>query len=121
MWAVWEGLNLTHIQYLIIELDALDTVNLLHGTDSQNELLTPIIVDCQRVLQDFREVQVQHNYHEGNLVVDILVKMGREFVLDVMFFETPPRDELCCMMREVATSQEQFEPYQPIWLETDMK
>lgn len=73
-WTIREGLSLSqrcNIQYLIIKLDALVTVNLLHGADSQNELFTPIIVNCRRILQDFREVWVQHNYREGNVVADM--------------------------------------------------
>lgn len=95
LWAVREGLNLArkcNIQYLIVELDALVAVNLLLGSGSENELLTPIVVDCRKILREFRGVRVQHNYREGNMVADTLAKMGRDSILDVIYFETPPRE-----------------------------
>ena len=75
---------------LIINVDALEVINLLSNAKATNRLSQPIVDDCRNILQAFQEVHLQHCYRETNKVADFLAKLGHRQSDPFVYYVTPP-------------------------------
>ena len=75
---------------LIINVDALEVINLLSNAKATNRLSQPIVDDCRNILQPFQEVHLQHCYRETNKVTDFLAKLGHRQSDPFVYYVTPP-------------------------------
>ena len=94
LWALRDGLIMArtiHVEEkLIINVGALEVINLLSNTKANDRLTQPIVNDCKNILQAFQKVHLQHCYRETNKVVDFLVKLGRRQSDPFVYYVTPP-------------------------------
>ncbi|KAK9996367.1 hypothetical protein SO802_021053 [Lithocarpus litseifolius] len=93
LWALRDGLIMArnnHVEKLIINVDALEVINLLSNTKATNQLTQPIMDDCKNILQAFQEVHLQHCYRETNKVADFLAKLGHRQSDPFVYYVTPP-------------------------------
>ena len=59
LWALKDGLSMARnmcVEKLIVNMDALEVVNLLSNTKATNWLTQPIVDACRTILQAFQEV-----------------------------------------------------------------
>ena len=75
---------------LIINVDALEVINLLSNAKATNRLTQPIVDNCRNILQAFQEVHLQHCYKETNKVADFLAKLGHRQSDPFVYYVTPP-------------------------------
>lgn len=76
-WALQEGLLLARflsIQSICIELDAKVLYDQIWGISTINLHLFPLILDCRRIMAEFRDCQVILIYREANVATDFLAK-----------------------------------------------
>ena len=93
LWALKDGLSMARnmcVENLIVNVDALEVVNLLSNTKATNRLTQPIMDACRTILQAFQEVQLQHCYRETNKAVDFLAKLGHSLSEPFVYYMTPP-------------------------------
>ena len=79
LWALRDGLIMArdlHIEKIIINVDALEVINLLSHTKATNRLTQPVVDYCMNTLQAFQEVQLQHCFRETNRATNFLAKLG---------------------------------------------
>ena len=74
----------------IINVDALEVINLLSNAKATNRLTQPTVDDCRNILQAFQEVHLQHCYRETNKVADFLAKLGHGQSDPFVYYVTPP-------------------------------
>ena len=77
------------VEKLIVNVDALEVVNLLSNTKATNRLTQPIVDTCRTILQAFQEVQLQHCYRETNKAIDFLAKLGHSLSEPFVYYMTP--------------------------------
>ena len=79
-----------HIEKLIINVDALEVINLLSHTKATNRLTQPIVDYCRNTLQAFQEVQLQHCFRKTNCAADFLAKLGHSQLDHFVYYVSPP-------------------------------
>ena len=93
LWALKDGFSMARnmcVEKLIVNVDALEVVNLLSNTKATNQLTQPIVDACRTILQAFQEVQLQHCYRETNKAADFHAKLGRSLSKPFVYYMTPP-------------------------------
>ena len=93
LWALKDGLSMARnmcVEKLIVNVDALEVVNLLSNTKATNRLTQPIVDACRTFLQAFQEVQLQHCYRETNKAADFLAKLRHSLSEPFVYYMTPP-------------------------------
>ena len=92
VWAVRYGLILAReleIHYLIVKLDAMETVLAFNSVFCPNILICSIVRDCKNLVQAFHWCEVNHNHRENNKCANALAKRDCSLFSDVMYFEDP--------------------------------
>lgn len=103
LWGLREGLRLClslNIQQIEIEMDSAVIVNKLQDQNRANQVLSTLMVDCQRLLQQFRVVHITHIYREGNSVADRLANMGQTSQIGTTILQAPPQEVSLLLSRD---------------------
>ncbi|XP_052484913.1 uncharacterized protein LOC128039993 [Gossypium raimondii] len=77
LWALRDGLHLAHqlhIDYLVLEVDALSVISLLHNADCRNLSLRYLVTDCRILLATFQHSRLY--FTSFDRCVGALAKMG---------------------------------------------
>ena len=77
----------THLNNLVIELDALSIALLMNNTTT-NLLMEPLLTDC-RNLREIPNKQITHVFREANQCVDALAKLGASSLSSFVVFLNP--------------------------------
>ena len=77
------------VEKRIVNVDALEVINLLSNTKATNRLTQPIVDDCMNILQAFQEVHLQHCYRETNKAANFLAKLGHSLSEPFVYYVTP--------------------------------
>lgn len=93
LWGLREGLRLClnlNIQQVQVEIDSAAIVTLLQAEKRPNEALNTLMIDCNRLLQQFSSASVNHIFREGNSVADRLAELGHSAPRGTTELEAPP-------------------------------
>jgi len=83
-----------NIPYLVVELDANAVVDVLRNSKYDNNIISPILDDCNQLVLRFQQIQIKHCYRQANRCADLLAKMGVEQEIDLIKYISPPVDVL---------------------------
>ena len=95
LWGLREGLLLCcnlNIESLVVEVDAQAVVDVLKNNDYVNNVVSPLLDDCRKLIASFRRIQFKHCYRQANRCADWLARMGAVQENVTMSFVSPPVD-----------------------------
>ena len=95
LWGLREGLMLCYrlnISSLVVELDAKAIVDVLDNPSSANNIVSPILDDCRRLVPRFQQIQFKHYFRQANRCADSLVRLSLSKEAEFSLFDSPPVD-----------------------------
>ncbi|KAK9985314.1 hypothetical protein SO802_030265 [Lithocarpus litseifolius] len=97
LWGLRDGLLLCsnmNIPSLIVELDAKSIVEIFCKPGYVNDVISPILDDCRKLVTKFQQVHFKHCFRQSNQCADALARIGAAQDVDFRVFESPPVDVL---------------------------
>ena len=81
-----------NISSLVVELDAKAIVDVLDNPSSANNIVSPILDDCRRLVPRFQQIQFKHYFRQANRCADSLVRLSLSKEAEFSLFDSPPVD-----------------------------
>ena len=81
-----------NIESLVVEVDAQAVVDVLKNNDYVNNVVSPLLDDCRKLIASFRRIQFKHCYRQANRCADWLARRGAVQENVTMSFVSPPVD-----------------------------
>lgn len=75
------------IQGVHMDSDAKETINLIIDDNINDRTIIPLILDCRKLILEFKRFKIQHVFHEANRVTGALtkesIKMNGQFITTI--------------------------------------
>lgn len=72
-----------------VELDVQKAINLLVDDSTLYNSLTPLIMNCRKLMLEFNKFKIRHIFHETNGVIDVLAKEPLNFEDTLLILVNP--------------------------------
>ena len=95
LWGLREGLMLCcrhNISSLVVELDAKAIVDVLGNPSYVNNIVSPILDNCRRLVPCFQQIQFKHCFRQANRCADSLARLSLSQEAEFSSFDSPPVD-----------------------------
>ena len=99
-WGLRDGLllcNQMNLNDIIIELDLKALVDAINNPSYANYIAAPLVDDCRHLASRFSRLCFRHIYHEANMCVDSLAKLGLIQSLDFVIHSSLPVDSIASL------------------------